>query len=335
MPFVSIRNVWSQFFPPPPAFTEENVLSQKGRVFIVTGGNTGIGFELCKMLYGTGATIYMASRTQAKAEAAIEAITTSSPSPDNPGEFKFLHLDLSDLRSVKRAATTFAELESKLDVLWNNAGAGANLVQIGDRTEQGLEPMMGIHCVATLLFSELLLPQLRASTASGGSGSARVVWTSSYLAEGATPKNGIDFNHLETGTPDRTQNYGISKAGTWMLGREFGRRYGKDGIMSVVQNPGNCKAGTYGGTSAVAMLFVNPLLHEVKLGAYTELYAGLSPELSQDANNAYVIPWGRVRAEETCPRKDIIYAMTPTEQGGQGYGTKLWEWCEQQWKPFV
>lgn len=62
--FESLRSMWTQFFPPAPAFTEEHVPSQRGRVFIVTGGNAGIGFELCKMLYFTGATIYMAARSQ-------------------------------------------------------------------------------------------------------------------------------------------------------------------------------------------------------------------------------------------------------------------------------
>jgi hypothetical protein len=62
-----IRNSINQTWPPQlPTFTEANVLpsSEKGRVFIVTGGNAGIGFELCKILYASGATIYMASRTQ-------------------------------------------------------------------------------------------------------------------------------------------------------------------------------------------------------------------------------------------------------------------------------
>lgn len=61
----SIRQVVTQFFPPKPTFTEKNVPMQRGKVFIVTGGNSGVGFELCKLLYGTGATIYMAARSEA------------------------------------------------------------------------------------------------------------------------------------------------------------------------------------------------------------------------------------------------------------------------------
>ena len=112
---------------------------------------------------------------QAKAEAAIATITSSSPSRQTDGQLKFLHLDLNDLLSVKRAAATFASQESKLDILWNNAGQGPKSVKAGQKTVQGFEPMIGMHCVATLLFTELLLPQLRAAAAEGIKGRTRVV----------------------------------------------------------------------------------------------------------------------------------------------------------------
>lgn len=235
--------------------------------------------------------------------------------------------------SVKAAAAIFAQQESNLDVLWNNAGAGANNVEIGERTPQDLDPMVGTNCVATLLFTKLLVPQLRA--ASTTESPARVVWTSSFLAEGASPTNGIDLNLLDKGTTDRVKNYAISKAGTWMLGREFARRYGNDGVVSVIQNPGNLRAGGYDKVPALTMFFIAPLLHEPTFGGYTELYVGLSLDITLEKNGAYVIPWGRLRPDEACPRKDIIHAMAPEEQGGLGYTKKLWEWCELKWKPFV
>lgn len=259
--------------------------------------------------------------------------------PTMPGKIKFLHLDLNDLESVKKAATTFTQQESKLDVLWNNAGTGANRVEIGATTAQGFEAMVGMHCIATLLFTELLRPQLRAAAAAPEAprGSVRVVWTSSFLAEGASPADGIDFTILDTGTKDRTRNYAVSKVGTWMLGCELARRYRLDqeSIVSVVQNPGNLNAGSYAGTPAIAMFFISPLLYEAKFGAYTELYAGLSSEIKLENSGAYVIPWGRIRPDKDCPRRDIIAAMTSAEDGGLGYPKRFWEWCEQQWKPFV
>ncbi|KAF4983364.1 hypothetical protein FZEAL_1216 [Fusarium zealandicum] len=332
---MAFRALYTQLFPPTPAFTETNVPSQHGKVFIVTGGNSGVGFELCKMLYTTGATIYMTSRSEERAVRAIKEIANAKPSPSTPGVLKFLHLDLNDLHSVKATAANFSSQETKLHVLWNNAGTGGYRVSPGARTAQGLEAMVGMHCVATLLLTTLLVPQLRVAAAESP-GTARVVWTSSVVADQGSPPNGIDFATLSSGTPDRVLNYAVSKAGSWMLSRELARRHGGEGIVSVAQNPGNVKAGSYEGTPAATMFFLDRfLLHAPKSGAYTELYAGLSPEITLGENGAYVIPWGRIRSDEDCPRKDIIHAMLAEEKGGLGYCGKLWDWCEQQWQGFV
>ncbi|KAJ5852217.1 uncharacterized protein N7529_011602 [Penicillium soppii] len=335
MSFLSIRNAYSQLFPPKPFFTEKEIPTQQGRIFIITGGNSGIGFELCKILYGTGATIYMTSRSKGRAIAAIKTIVEARPAPKTPGQLKFLELDLNDLESVKRAAATFGQQESRLHVLWNNAGTGANMVDPGSKTAQGFEAMVGMHCIATLLFTKLLLAQLQATAGLETPGSTRVVWTSSFLAEGGSPPNGVDFKSLAEGTKDRIRNYAVSKAGTWMLCREWAQRYGGDGIVSVVQNPGNLKAGSYAGTPAITMFLISPLLHEARFGAYTGLYAGLSSDISLENNGAYIIPWGRIREDKDCPRKDILKAMLPLEEGGLGYSAKLWQWCEEQWKQYL
>ncbi|KXH24972.1 hypothetical protein CSAL01_12386 [Colletotrichum salicis] len=337
MSLAGVRNLLSQWFPPQPTYTEQHVPSQKGKVFIVTGGNHGIGFELVKILYATGAKIYMASRSKERAEKAIETITTATPAPSTPGTIVSLPFDLNDLESVKAAAALFAQRESQLHILWNNAGSGAYRVEEGAKTKQGLEPMVGMHCVAAQLFTHLLLPQLReaAREHEASKGSVRVVWTASFMAELTTSQNGIDFDLLEKGTPDRELNYAVSKFGNWLLGREMASRYGFENIVSVIQNPGNLKAGAYDGVPAFSMFFINRLLYETKFGAYTELYAGLSSDISLANNGAYVIPWGRIRVDEDIPRKDIVEALKPETGGGLGYATKFWDWCEEQWKPFV
>ncbi|KAK1962703.1 NAD(P)-binding protein [Colletotrichum sublineola] len=365
MSLVSFRNWLTQYYPPKPSFTEEHVGPQNGRVFMVTGGNTGVGFELVKLLYATGATIYMASRSKVsdhttnpnaaeawrcrdilhfcpklavveRAEKAIETVTNTASTLKNPGVVKFLHLDLNNLDVVKSAAASFAQQESKLDVLWNNAGMGALILPAGSRTKQGFESMIGMHCVAAQLFTHLLLPQLRAAVADGPKGSVRVVWTSSFLADSHSPTHGVDFDLLEKGTMDRMRNYAQSKAGNWLLGREMATRHGAEGIVSVTQNPGNLRAGSYVGVSALAMPILNFLfLHETKYGGYTELYAGLSPEISLENNGAYVIPWGRIRHDKDCPRKDLLDSMKPKAEGGTGHAAGFWDWCEEQWKPFL
>ncbi|KAK1997959.1 NAD(P)-binding protein [Colletotrichum falcatum] len=337
-PFSSLRATLTQVYPPKPTFTEADVPtgSQRGRVFIVTGGNAGIGLELTKILYAAGATVYIASRSKDKVEAAIKDITTKSADAAKSGQLKFLHLDLNDLTVVKAAAETFAKQESRLDVLWNNAGTGANAVTIGQRTAQDFEPMIGFHCIATLLFTQLLVPQLRAAAAASPAGQTRVVWTSSGLAEAGSPPNGIDFKALDKGTNKPTVNYGASKAGTWFLSREFARRHKADGIVSVCLNPGYLKTASFDGTPAPVMFVLNHvMLSEPIYGAYTELFAGLSPEVTMESSGSYIIPWGRIRPNAVTSRPDLIKAGDSEEEGGLGYGAKLWAWCEEKWAPHV
>ena len=72
-------NNYSLFVPPKPQFTEQNLKPQNGRVFLVTGGYSGIGFELSRMLYQAGGTVYIAGRSQEKGEKAIAELKQQYP----------------------------------------------------------------------------------------------------------------------------------------------------------------------------------------------------------------------------------------------------------------
>lgn len=135
---VDIKDQW---FPPNPAFTEADVPRQDGRVFIVTGGNSGIGLALVKLLYPTGAKIYLACRSEERARAAIKEVVDQAATTPQHGSLEYMHLDLDDLATIKASADSFAQRESRLDILWNNAGiAGA---PAGTKTKQGLEGHIG------------------------------------------------------------------------------------------------------------------------------------------------------------------------------------------------
>ena len=324
----SLFSSWTQTFPGSPTFTEENLPSQTGKVFIVTGGNSGLGFELAKILYSKEATVYIAGRSQAKTSTAIQTIQTSYPS--SSGKLHFLHLDLDDLESVKASAAAFAAQESHLHVLWNNAGIST--VPNGSKTKQGIEQHMGTNCVAPLLFSQLLLPQLRSAAAEAPKASVRIVWTSSFLVDTSAPPGGLVVAELSAPLNDPVRNYAASKAGNWMLAAEWARRFGDDGILSLTQNPGSLSTNIWRHTSRLLRFLVSPLLYEPKFGAYTEAWAGLSPDVTMEDAGKYAIPWGRWHLS---PREDVLDAIKSKELGGTGAAAAFWDWCEEQTAQYV
>ena len=107
-------------FPPAPTFTERSVGNLKGKVCLVTGATSGIGFQLVKILYSKGATVYIGGRSEGKISAAIKSIQESTVSEN--GQLKEFRLDLGDLAAVKTAVIQFLAGESRLDILVHNAG---------------------------------------------------------------------------------------------------------------------------------------------------------------------------------------------------------------------
>jgi NAD(P)-dependent dehydrogenase (short-subunit alcohol dehydrogenase family) len=130
--------VIAQLFPGAPNFTEKDISSLVGRVFIVTGGNSGIGLEVVKILYAKGGTVYLASRSPAKIVTAIGEIKATQR--ESQGQIKSLHLDLGDLTTISTCASTFVAQECRLDVLWNNAGIAR--APVGSLSAQGHEAHM-------------------------------------------------------------------------------------------------------------------------------------------------------------------------------------------------
>lgn len=128
----------------------------KGKIIIVTGSNTGIGFHVARDLAARGGRIILACRNEKRGLAAREKIITET----NNTDIVYKHLNLSSLTSVRKFAEEIKQTEESLDVLVNNAGVHG----FGDRvTEDGIVEGMQINYFAPFLLTLLLLPLLEKS----------------------------------------------------------------------------------------------------------------------------------------------------------------------------
>ena len=150
-------------------WTADAMASQAGRVALVTGANTGIGYEAALQLARKGAHVLLGCRNEQRAMQAIERIQADAPS----GSVAWLPLDLADLASVAAAASQVREAHQQLDLLLLNAGV---MVPPEGRTVDGFELQFGINHVGHFALALQLLPQLQAAQA------ARVVAVSSGAA---------------------------------------------------------------------------------------------------------------------------------------------------------
>ncbi|OKL55689.1 hypothetical protein UA08_09000 [Talaromyces atroroseus] len=318
---------FSQFFPPRPSFQLDKLPSQKGKVFLITGGASGIGFKIAETLYAKGGRVYIAGRSQQNGQEAIEAIQRAVPQTE--GTLDFLHLVLDDLTSIKDTVAAFQDKESRLDVLFNNAGVSQP--PLGSVSKQGIELQLATNCLGPFLLTKLLHPMLAAAVPDAAAGTVRVVWTSSQVAELSSPPEGMIMAELTTPPKDNVRNYVNSKLGNWFLSVEMARRYGSNvGIVSVAQNPGAANTNLLRNAKWMKILSW-PLLHSAEMAAHTVLYAGFSNDLGLDHNGAYVIPWGRIH-QDVAP--NLVTAMTLKEDGGSGLAKDFWDFCDEKTRDY-
>jgi len=162
------------------AWTFENIPDQSGREVIVTGANTGIGFETALALARNGARVTLACRNIEKGQAAMGRIMAQAPSAAVSNE----QLDLSDLRSVEAFAARYAEQHDRLDLLILNAGV---MIPPESKTAQGFELQFGVNHLGHFALTKPLLPLLQATADS------RVVVVSSIAAA----RGVMDFDDLQ------------------------------------------------------------------------------------------------------------------------------------------
>ncbi|KAG9236436.1 hypothetical protein BJ875DRAFT_227448 [Amylocarpus encephaloides] len=320
--------------PSAPTLTEKNLPDQAGKVFMITGSTSGVGLSLAQILYAHNARIYIAARSAEKADYAIGHM--KSLFPDSRGSLVYLHLDLNDLSTIKSSAEEFLKAEKQLDVLWNNAGL--MIPAQGSKTKQGTELQLGTNCVAPWLFTRFLTPVLRETARvrkgeGGEEGGVRVVWVSSSAAAKLSPQGGVEMDNLDYGRERSAWvKYGVSKAGNILHGWEYGRRAGGEGgVLSVSLDPGNLKTDLYKSLPRWQRIVVDRVLKEPIYGAYTELYAGLSIDITMENQGAFIVPWGKMQP----PRADIVQSCKSADESGTGIARQFWEWTEGQCEGYM
>lgn len=199
-------------------------MNLSGKTVIVTGSNTGIGYETALGLYKRGAKVYIACRNQEKALNAIERMKADG----GTGELVYKHLDLASLRSVKAFADNVIQAESSLDILINNAGI---MIPPQSKTEDGFEIQFGVNFVGHFALTGHLFSLLEATKGS------RVVTLSSNAHRGAV----IDFNNFRLEKEYQNwREYGQSKLADIIFALEFEKRLRNNGnqIISLASHPG-------------------------------------------------------------------------------------------------
>ncbi|RDX48783.1 NAD(P)-binding protein [Lentinus brumalis] len=305
-----IRPALAQFFPPEPKFKVEQIPDLTGRVVIVTGGNSGIGYETVKVLLQHNAKVYIAARSEEKAAAAIASLKQETGKDTN-----FLALDLSSLASIKKAAQEFLSREPQLHILFNNAGVMWPPKDM--LTEEGYDLQWGIHVVGHWYFTELLMPALLAGVETSPDHHARVITTSSSAAYAQT----IKWDTLKD-TPARKKQstedlYGQSKFGNVVVARQVAKRYGDKGIISISLNPGNIQSNLQRYVPAPVHAFMKlVVLYPTSYGALTQLFAGTMPE-ALNYNGEFLIPFARL-------------GKCRPEAYDDELGQRLWTWLEDE-----
>lgn len=299
-----------------------------GKVTIITGGYSGIGLELTKLLYQKNCTVYIAGR---RTEEASKVITTlKSSNPTSKGRLEFLLLDLADLSTIKTSVTEFLSKEKRLDILWNNAGVlGAAK---GSKSKQGHDLFLATHCLGPFLLTQLLHPTLTSTATASSVGSVRVLWVSSIVTEFSAAKNVMDLDNLDYKKKDETQGnrYAISKTGNVFIGTEWAKKDFDAGIVHLIVNPGNLKSPLQRNMTSLQRMATNPLLREPINGAYTQIWAGISPTIQLKDSGRYVLPWGRFGQH---PKNMAEYLNNIKE--GPSKAAQFFEFCEKETRLFL
>ncbi|MGW4353678.1 oxidoreductase [Nocardia sp. NPDC004582] len=250
------------------AWKPSDIPDQTGRTVVITGANGGLGEQTTKVLAGKGATVIMACRNAAKAQAVADRID---------GDVRVAGLDLASLDSVRR----FAENTGEFDVLINNAG----LMNIPfSRTQDGFETQWGVNHLGHFALTGLLLDKI----------GDRVV-TLASIAHKQTPKLWIDDLNYEHRRYQRNLAYAQAKLSNLMFARELQNRLAAAGSAkrSYAVHPGVSATDLFARTETPLDKISKPFIRIIGQSPFHAAYSSLFAATETDADpNTY---WGPTR----------------------------------------
>jgi len=248
-----------------PKWTTADIPDQSGRTAVITGANTGLGYETAAALAAKGAHVVLAVRNLDKGREAAERITAATPG----ASVALQELDLTSLDSVRTAADELRDANDTIDLLINNAGV---MMTPKSTTKDGFELQFGTNHLGHFALTGLLLDRVLAAQGS------RVVTVSST---GHRFARGIRFDDLQwERSYNRVGAYGQAKLANLMFTYELQRRLIGTNTIAAAAHPGgsntelmrNLPVAIRGASALLAPLFQGP-----EMGALPTLRAATDP----------------------------------------------------------
>ena len=247
-------------------WTTNDIPDQTGRTAVITGANTGLGYETAAALAAKGAHVVLAVRNTDKGQAAADLISRRSPG----ASVAVQRLDLTSLESIRAAAEQLRAAHDSIDLLINNAGV---MFTPRSTTKDGFELQFGTNHLGHFAFTGLLLDHIVAAPGS------RVVTVSSVGHRFA--RNGIRFDDLQWEKDySRVGAYGQAKLANLMFTYELQRRLRGTGTIAAAAHPGGSRTELTRNLppllGAVTKL-AEPLFQPAEMGALPQLRAATDP----------------------------------------------------------
>jgi len=244
-----------------------------GRRFLVTGANSGIGRATAEALAAGGGHVILAGRSEERMRPVLDGVHRRHPR----AAVEFLHVDVADLGSVRRAAATVLATGRPLDVLINNAGiAGTEAL-----SPDGFDITYATNHIGPFLLTALLRPALERAP------QGRIVNVSSVAHLRAPP---IDWSLLERRTAPRRSgflDYALTKLMNVLHAKELARRLAGTRTTTYALHPGGVRSNIWRAVPLPIRWGLKLFLLSNEEGARTQLYCATAPELATVSGRYY------------------------------------------------